>query len=89
MFATYLLANYLYFRVFGCANLFKLASAGQFAETDQNCQRGQDVSRDASRRWARRLGGLDHDANCVLPSTHPVRESFTDRISHNTGKSLI
>jgi hypothetical protein len=50
MFATYLLANHLYFRAFGCANLFKLAYAGQFSETDQNSQRGQDASRDASRR---------------------------------------
>jgi hypothetical protein len=40
MFATYLLANYFYFRVLGCANLFKLASPGKFAETDQNNQRG-------------------------------------------------
>jgi hypothetical protein len=38
--ATYLLANYLYFRVLGCANLFKLASVGQFAETNQNSQHG-------------------------------------------------
>jgi hypothetical protein len=38
-------ATYLYFRVFGCANLFKLASASQFAETDQNSQHGQDASR--------------------------------------------
>jgi hypothetical protein len=34
MFATYLLANYLYFQVFGCVSLFKLASAGQFAKTE-------------------------------------------------------
>jgi hypothetical protein len=40
MFATYLLANYLYFQVFGYANLFKLASAGQFAKTDQNSLHG-------------------------------------------------
>jgi hypothetical protein len=40
MFATYLLANYLYFQIFGCANLFKLASAGQFAKTDQNSLHG-------------------------------------------------
>jgi hypothetical protein len=53
--ATYLLTNYLYFQVFGCANLFKLANADQFAETDQNSQRGQN----ASRRSACRPGGPD------------------------------
>jgi hypothetical protein len=40
MFATYLLTNYFYFQVLGYANLFKLSSADQFAETDQNSQRG-------------------------------------------------
>jgi hypothetical protein len=74
MFATYLLANYFYFRVLGCANLFKLASTSQFAETDQNNQREQDASRDALRRWARRPGGLDRDANCVLPSTQTDKD---------------
>jgi hypothetical protein len=57
MFATNLLANNLYFQAFGCANLFKLACAGQFSKTDQNSQRGHDASRDASRRWARRHAG--------------------------------
>jgi hypothetical protein len=61
--------NYFYFRVLGCANLFKLASASQFAETDQKSQGGQDASRDASRRWTRRPGGPDRDVNCVLPLT--------------------
>jgi hypothetical protein len=65
MFATYLLATYFNFRVLCCANMFKLAGAGQFAETDQNSKHGQD----ASRRWAPRPGGPDCDANCVLPST--------------------
>jgi hypothetical protein len=58
-----------YFRVLGYANLFKLASADQFAKTDQNNQRGHDASRDASHHWAHQRGGLDRDANCVLPST--------------------
>jgi hypothetical protein len=69
MFATYLLTNYLYFRVFGCANLFKLASADQFVETDQNSQREQDASRDASRRCAPRPGGLDRDPFSVRDPT--------------------
>jgi hypothetical protein len=60
MFATYLLPNYLYFLVFDCANLFKLASAGEFAETDQKSQHEQDASRDASR--------CCRDANYILPS---------------------
>jgi hypothetical protein len=63
--ATYLLVNYLYFRVFGSANLFKLASAGQFAETDQNSQREQD----ASRCCVRRSGGTDCDLFSVRRPT--------------------
>jgi hypothetical protein len=57
MFATYLLANYLYFQVFGSVNLFKLVSAGQFAKTYQNNQREHDVLC----RCARRPNGQDHD----------------------------
>jgi hypothetical protein len=56
------------FSRFGRANIFKLASAGQFAKTDQNSQRGQDTPRDASRRCARRPGGPDRDTKYVLPT---------------------
>jgi hypothetical protein len=64
-FSTYLLANYLYFRVFDCDNLFKLASAGQFAETDQNSQHGQDVSH----RCTCQPGGLNRDPFFVRDPT--------------------
>jgi hypothetical protein len=81
MFATYLLPNYLYFLVFGCANLFKLASAREFAETDQKSQHEQDASRDASRCWARRPGRPNRDANYILSSM----QTDQDRSFASTG----
>jgi hypothetical protein len=56
--------------------MFKLANADQFAETDQNSQRGHDASQDASGRWARRPGAPDRDANCVLPSTQTDQDGL-------------
>jgi hypothetical protein len=47
MFATYLLANYYFFR-FGIANL-KLAYAGQFAETNQHMLMADRMHRAAPR----------------------------------------
>jgi hypothetical protein len=57
------------FSRFGRANVFKLANADQFAETNQNSQRRQDTSPDASRRCVRRPCGLDRDTKYVLPTT--------------------
>jgi hypothetical protein len=61
-YAFYLFAYKLFvFSRFSCANPLKLASAGQFAGTDQNSLRKQD----ASRPCACQQGGLDRDVNSV------------------------